>query len=97
MMPLGFKKEAAGALNAVYQFEIGGPENFTAHLSIADGRCTYVDGPHEKPDVTIKSPADVWLAISRGEMDGQSAFMSGKYKVEGDLTLLMRLRTLFGS
>ena len=97
MMPLGFKKEAAGALNAVYQFEIGGPENFTAHLSIADGRCTYVDGPHEKPDVTIKSPADIWLAISRGEMDGQSAFMSGKYKVEGDLTLLMRLRTLFGS
>jgi multimeric flavodoxin WrbA/putative sterol carrier protein len=97
MMPLGFKKEAAGALNAVYQFEISGPENFTAHLSIADGRCTYMEGPHEKPDVTIKSPADIWLAVSRGEMDGQSAFMSGKYKVEGDLTLLMRLRTLFGS
>ena len=97
MMPLGFKKEAAGALNAVYQFEISGSENFTAHLSIADGRCTYVDGPHEKPDVTIKSPADIWLAVSKGEMDGQSAFMTGKYKAEGDLTLLMRLRTLFGS
>ncbi len=97
MMPLGFKKEAAGALNAVYQFEISGSENFTAHLSIADGRCTHVDGPHEKPDVTIKSPADIWLAVSRGEMDGQSAFMTGKYKAEGDLTLLMRLGTLFGS
>ncbi|MGD0488559.1 MAG: NAD(P)H-dependent oxidoreductase [Syntrophorhabdales bacterium] len=97
MMPLGFKKEAAGALNAVYQFEINGQENFVAHLSIADGRCTYVDGPHEKPDVTIKSPADIWLAVSRGEMNGQSAFMTGKYKAEGDLTLLMRLGSLFGS
>jgi multimeric flavodoxin WrbA/putative sterol carrier protein len=97
MMPLGFKKEAAGALKAVYQFEISGSESFTAHLIIADGRCTCVDGPHEKPDVTVKSPADIWLAVSRGEMDGQSAFMTGKYKVEGDLTLLMRLGTLFGS
>jgi multimeric flavodoxin WrbA/putative sterol carrier protein len=97
MMPLGFKKEAAGDLNAVYQFEISGPESFTAHLSIADGRCIYTDGPHAKPDVTVKSPADVWLAVARGEMNGQSAFMTGKYKVEGDLTLLMKLGTLFGS
>ncbi len=97
MMPLGFKKEAAGALKSVYQFEISGSENFIAHLSIADGRCIYADGPHEKPDVTIKSPADVWLAVSKGEMNGQAAFMTGKYKVEGDLTLLMRLGALFGS
>ncbi len=97
MMPLGFNKEAAGALNAVYQFEFSGPENFTAHLSIADGRCTYADGPAAKPDMTVKSPADVWLAVAKGEMDGQSAFMTGKYKAEGDLGLLMRLKTLFGS
>jgi putative sterol carrier protein len=97
MMPLGLKKEAAGALKAVYQFEISGSEDFIAHLSIADGRCIYADGPHGKPDVTIKSPADVWLAVSRGEMNGQTAFMTGKYKVEGDLTLLMRLGALFGS
>jgi len=46
--------------------------------------------------VTIKSPAEVWLAVSKGEMDGQGAFMSGKFKVEGDLSLLMRLKSLFG-
>ncbi len=97
MMPLGFMKEAAGDLKAVYQFEIGGAESFVAHLVIGDGRCVYVDGPHSKPDVTVKSPADVWLAISKGEMDGQSAFMTGKYKVEGNLALLMRLGTLFGA
>jgi multimeric flavodoxin WrbA/putative sterol carrier protein len=96
MMPLGFKSEAATGLSAVYQFVITGAEEFTAHLKIADGRCTYHDGPSDKPDVTIKSPAEVWLAISRGEMDGQSAFMSGKYTVEGDLTLLLKLKSLFG-
>jgi putative sterol carrier protein len=46
--------------------------------------------------VLIRTPAEVWLAIAKGEMDGQQAFMSGKYKVEGDLSLLMRLPQLFG-
>jgi putative sterol carrier protein len=46
--------------------------------------------------VVIKTPADVWLAIAKGEIDGQQAFMSGKYKVEGDLFLLMKLSQLFG-
>lgn len=50
----------------------------------------------EKPGVVIKSPADVWLGISRGEVDGQGAFMSGRYKVEGNIALLMKLKGLFG-
>ncbi len=97
MMPAGFKKEAAPGLNAVYQFEINGQENFVAHLRISGGTCVLVDGPHEKPDVTVKSPSDVWLAISKGEMNGQTAFMTGKYKAEGDITLLLRLGSLFGA
>jgi putative sterol carrier protein len=28
-------------------------------------------------------------------MNGQAAFMSGKYKVEGDLALLMKLSQMF--
>jgi multimeric flavodoxin WrbA/putative sterol carrier protein len=95
-MPSGFKPKTAGGLAAVYQFEITGDEEFTGHLKISEGQCQYVDGPYEHPDVTIKSPAHVWLAISRGEMDGQTAFMAGKYRAEGDMGLLMRLKSLFG-
>jgi putative sterol carrier protein len=39
----------------------------------------------------------VWLGISKGEINGQAAFMSGKYRVEGDLRLLMKLGSLFGA
>ncbi len=96
MMPMGFNAKAAGDLNAVYQFEITGPEEFVAHLAIANGKCVFHEGPHAKPDVAVKSPADVWLAISKGELDGQMAFMSGKYRIEGNISLLMRLKALFG-
>jgi putative sterol carrier protein len=95
MMPAGFRKEGSAGLNVVYQFEISGQEDFVAHLRITGGTCVFVEGPHPKPDVTIKSPSDVWLAISKGEMNGQTAFMTGKYKAEGNITLLMKLGTLF--
>lgn len=38
---------------------------------------------------------DVRLEISRGEMSGSAAFMKGKYKVSGNLDLLMRMAKLF--
>ena len=94
-MPLGFDPAAAGDLEAVYQFEIAGGEKFIAHLRICGGKCTFHEGPAAKPGVAIKSSADVWLGISRGEIDGRQAFMAGKYKVEGDLSLLMKLGSLF--
>lgn len=94
-MPSSFQEEKAGDLAAVFQFEISGEEEFTAHLRIAGGRCTYAEGAHARPDVTIKAPAAVWLAVSRGELDGQSAFMAGQYRAEGDLGLLMKLQSLF--
>jgi hypothetical protein len=94
-MPLGFNPSAAGDLKAVYQFEVGGEESFVAHLAIDNGTCVYHDGPADKASVVIKTPAETWLKISRGELNGQQAFMSGQYKVEGDLSLLQKLRALF--
>lgn len=96
IMPQSFKNSAAQDLKAIYQFEITGEEVFTAHLKIENGQCTFHEGPHTKPDVVIKSPAHVWLAISRGELNGQTAFMSGKYKVEGNMGLVMKLKNIFG-
>ncbi len=95
IMPQGLNRQAAQGVEAVYQFEVSGDEDFTAHLVVSGGECSFHEGPADKPGVVIKTPADVWLAVSRGELDGQSAFMSGKYKTEGDITLLMKLSSLF--
>jgi len=96
-MPLGFQPAAAGDLTADLQFEVSGEENFIARLKIVKGSCTYQDGPADKPNLVIKTPADVWLKISRGELSGQKAFMEGRYKVEGDMTLLLKLNRLFSA
>jgi putative sterol carrier protein len=96
-MPLGFNSSAAENMEAVYQFEIEGDEGFISHLSISRGECTYHDGPCDHPSVIIKSPSDVWLAISKGTIDGQFAFLSGKFLAEGDLGLLLKLKSVFSA
>ncbi len=95
MMPEGFNPDAAAGLTVTYQFEVSGSENFTAHLRIANQQAVFHEGPAAQPEVTISTPADVWLAICRGEFDGAQAFMTGKFKVAGDLGLLMKLNAIF--
>ena len=55
------------------------------------------EGKADSPILTIKTPSEVWLAIGNKEIDGQKAFMKGKYVAEGDLSLLIRMKSLFGS
>ena len=95
MMPLGFQPDAAKDLKAVIQFEISGDEEFTAHLEIADGKAVHKEGPAAAPDLTVKSPAKVWMGIAQGKVNGQMAFMTGKFKAQGDLGLLLKLNSLF--
>ena len=96
-MPSVFNAEAAGDLSAEIQFIVSGEEPGTYYLNIKSGTCTFFEGETSSPTMTIKTPSEVWLAISRDEMDGQAAFMQQKYTVEGDFSLLMKLNDLFKS
>jgi multimeric flavodoxin WrbA len=95
MMPLGFNAPAARGLDAVYQFDVTGNEPFRAYLKISGETCSYHEGSADKPGIVIHTPGEVWMAIAKGDLDGQQAFMSGKYTVEGDLALLLKLSALF--
>ncbi|MCP4139890.1 MAG: hypothetical protein GY755_06310 [Chloroflexi bacterium] len=96
-MPTAFNAEAAGDLVADIQFDVSGTEPGTYHLHIESGTCQFHEGEAASPSLTIKTPSEIWLAISRGEMDGQTAFMEQKYTVEGDFSLLMKMNQLFKS
>jgi multimeric flavodoxin WrbA/putative sterol carrier protein len=95
MMPGALNPVTAEGLTATYQFEVSGSENFTAHLVIADGQANFHEGPADHPNITIKTPPEVWLAIARKELDGTTAFLSGQFRIQGDLDLLVKLKTLF--
>lgn len=47
------------------------------------------DGP---ADTTIKVGWDDWQQLASGQLDGMTAFMMGKLKVEGDMANAMQLQ-----
>ena len=96
-MAATFNPQSAGDLKATIQFEVTGKQTGDWFLSVENGRCTYQEGKANSPNLTIKTPSEVWLAIANKEMDGKQAFMEGKYTATGDISLLMRMRSLFGA
>lgn len=44
----------------------------------------------------IETPLTLWMSIAKGETDGQNALMEQKYRVEGDLQLMIRWEDYFG-
>jgi multimeric flavodoxin WrbA len=96
IMPMGFNPEAAGETSATIQFNFSGEMEGPCHLVIKDGRCESFEGTADGPDLNIDTPFEVWMDIMTGKADGQQMFMAQKYKVMGDLSLLMRVGELFG-
>lgn len=94
-LPGSFSADAAGSLSAVIQFAIADEEPGAYYLVIQDGTCLAFEGVHSSPSMTLHSPAQVWIDVCTGKQDGAAAYMSGKYRVTGDTTLLMRFGSLF--
>lgn len=94
---MAFSPKAAGCLKADYQFIVTGKDPGEYVLRIADGRCTAHRGTVHSPNITIHTPSEVWLQIAKGELSGQTAFLKGLYRIEGDLGLLLKMGELFFS
>jgi len=96
VMPMGFNPAAAGDARATIQFKFSGEAEGSCHFKIENGKIQTAMGLAEKPDLTIEAPFGVWMDIMTRKADGQQMFMEQKYKVIGDLSLLLRMNELFG-
>ena len=71
----------------------------TVKLDFGDGGTIMLDGAGEKvseddgaADTVIKIAWADWEAMTAGQLDGMTAFMTGKLKVEGDMSNAMQLQ-----
>lgn len=94
-MPTVFNASAAAGLNAVFQFHITGGEAGDWNVAIKDNACQLAEGVHDSPTVSLTMADADWIAMSNGELDGMSAFMSGKLKATGDIMMAQRIPSLF--
>lgn len=86
----GFKN-AIGAADLAIQFttEDGPDGDVDYYLKSSGGTTNVAVGTLEDADVTVKQSYETATAISKGDLNTQTAFMTGKLKVSGNLAKLM--------
>ncbi len=91
-------KTAAGSQTAKLQQVVNTPEGEVKYyFKLEDGQAEVALGEIEGPDATISQDYETAVALSKNELTGTAAYMSGKIKVQGDLMKMMQLQGVFNT
>lgn len=71
------------------QVDDGPDGQVTWHVAIADATPTLHPGPHPSPTVTFTQDYDTAVAVARGDLSAQEAFMTGRITLGGDAGALI--------
>lgn len=91
LFPFGLNSEAVGARKVILQFNFSDDVTGSCWFMIQKDNISAEEGSKENPDITIETPFELWMDIMTGKADGQQMFMDQKYKVDGDLSLMIQL------
>lgn len=91
LFPFGLNTKAVGDRKVQLQIKFSGDINESCYFTIEKARVEAKPGNCENPDLTIDTPFNLWMDIITRKADGSQMFMEQKYKVKGDLMLMMQL------
>jgi len=94
-MPGRLNTAAAADLNKTLQWNSARDAPGVWAIQIVDGAGHLIPGGVKKPDVIFTITSHDWLARTEGKRNAMHAFMTGKLKVTGDMTLAMKVPQLF--
>ena len=90
--PAGFQADKAKSWAATLHWVVAGGTDQT--VVIKDGAVAVTPGLVGTPTCTVKAPKDVLVAMFKGELDPQKAFMSGKASAD-NFTDLIQMSQVF--
>jgi len=88
--------EKLKGIDAIILFDLKGDDGGQWTVNIDDGQVSIEDGAPDSPDVTVRAASEDLKALIRGDLNPMAAFMRGKLKVTGDMSIAMQLQKLFG-
>ncbi|MBL7064926.1 MAG: SCP2 sterol-binding domain-containing protein [Anaerolineae bacterium] len=88
--------QKVAGVDAVILFDLSGEGGGQWTATIADGQLSVTEEAAATPTMTLKMAAADFVAMVNGDLNAMAAFMQGKIKIEGDMSLAMRLQTFFG-
>lgn len=88
-LPTRLRPERAEGWTATFHFVLKGGEPPHWTVCVTKGTCTVVEGLEGEADCVVRMRAATYLGIERGEINAQTAFLTGRVKVS-NLVQMMR-------
>jgi len=82
-------------MEATILFDISGKDAGVWTVDVHDGEVSVQEGKVGSPQVTVQATSEDLVALIRGDLNPMAAFMQGRLKVKGDLSLAMKMQKLF--
>uniref|UniRef100_A0A3Q1F970 Hydroxysteroid dehydrogenase-like protein 2 n=1 Tax=Acanthochromis polyacanthus TaxID=80966 RepID=A0A3Q1F970_9TELE len=90
-------EDVVKATQAIYQFDLSGEHSGVWFLDLKSGSGSVGQGqPPIKPDVVMMMDSSDFNKMFSGKLKPTMAFMSGKLRVKGDMSLAIKLDKLMG-
>lgn len=86
--------EKAQKINSSFQFDIGGEGGGKWHVDLTKQKEWITQGENSAMCTISVPKAEDWVSIATGKMNPTMAFMQGKIKVKGDMSLALKLQSL---
>jgi len=95
-LPGKVNKDKIKGMNAIYQWDITGDNGGKWHVILKDDNLSIGQGAAATPNITLTLDGQNFMDLVTGKLNGQMAFLTGKLKIQGDMTLAMKLQSIIG-
>lgn len=95
LYPEYFQPREAEGVDGVVQLDLDGAGGGQYYLVIEDQTLHIQEGVHDDPTVTIRTTAERWLKINRGEASPMTMMMMGQLSVDGSLAMATKFQSMF--
>lgn len=95
-LPGKVNKDKIKGMNAIYQWDITGDNGGKWNVVLKDDNVAVNEGAAASPNITLTLDSQNFMDLVTGKLNGQMAFLTGKLKIQGDMTLAMKLQSVIG-
>lgn len=91
---MNHQPDGINGINTTYQFDLNGTEDGLYQVVIRDGHVKFYDGAIEEPNCSLQLSDQNLLKLIAGDLNPTMAYMTGKLKIKGELSLALKLQSI---
>ncbi len=94
VLPKRFKPDKSAGVDITVQINITGPNGGDWVVTIKNQKLQVKEGKHPSPTLALEMAEADYMNLVNGKINGEKAFLTGKLRFKGNITLALKLREM---